>query len=98
MTRKLRIAASCLALLFAVLLPSAALAQIGSTVPDWPVPSAASTGSSGTGGMRALGDIGSPVAFVAVTPCRVVDTRGPAGAYGGPILAAGPPRNFNIPG
>jgi len=40
-----------------------------------------------------------PVAlqFVSVTPCRVVDTRGPKGPFGGPSLQAGVPRSFTIP-
>ncbi len=36
--------------------------------------------------------------FVPVTPCRIVDTRNANGAFGGPELAAGSTRNFNIPG
>jgi hypothetical protein len=32
-----------------------------------------------------------------VTPCRIVDTRGPAGTFGGPSLPAGTPRNFSLP-
>jgi hypothetical protein len=39
-----------------------------------------------------------PLRFVAVTPCRVVDTRDPTGPFGGPILAGGSTRDFNIPG
>ena len=35
--------------------------------------------------------------FVAVTPCRIADTRNPAGPFGGPNLAAASPRDFNIP-
>lgn len=37
-----------------------------------------------------------PVAtqFYSVTPCRVVDTRGPVGTYGGPSLSAGADRTF----
>jgi len=40
-----------------------------------------------------------PVAlqFVPITPCRVVDTRGPSGPFGGPSLQAGVPRSFTIP-
>lgn len=40
-----------------------------------------------------------PVAlqFVPVTPCRVVDTRGTNGPFGGPSLQAGVPRSFAIP-
>ncbi len=34
--------------------------------------------------------------FVPVTPCRVVDTRRAAGAFGGPSLAAGTSRDFPI--
>jgi hypothetical protein len=33
-----------------------------------------------------------------ITPCRVADTRGPAGAYGGPALAANADRTFVIGG
>ncbi len=35
--------------------------------------------------------------FVAVTPCRLVDTRGLVGPFGGPGLAADVPRSFEIP-
>jgi hypothetical protein len=35
--------------------------------------------------------------FVPVTPCRVADTRNPAGAFGGPALAAQSTRGFTIP-
>src|ERR1035438_7615746 len=35
--------------------------------------------------------------FVPVTPCRVADTRDPDGPFGGPILGAATPRDFNIP-
>ena len=36
--------------------------------------------------------------FYSVTPCRVVDTRGPVGAWGGPALAAGGTRIFVFTG
>ena len=39
---------------------------------------------------------GTALRFVPVTPCRVVDTRNPAGPLGGPSLPAGS-RNFPIP-
>jgi len=58
---------------------------------NWVVPSTSSR-------LTALGDIGNPGVFVAVTPCRVVDTRlgmGFSGAYGPPALTAAP-RTFNI--
>jgi hypothetical protein len=33
-----------------------------------------------------------------LTPCRVADTRDPAGPYGGPALSAGAIRNFAMAG
>ena len=36
-------------------------------------------------------------AFYAASPCRVADTRGPAGEFGGPSLAAGQSRAFPVP-
>jgi len=35
--------------------------------------------------------------FVPVTPCRVADTRGAAGPFGGPTMAGGSNRSFAIP-
>ena len=35
--------------------------------------------------------------FIPVPPCRVADTRNPAGDFGGPTLAAGATRSFAIP-
>ncbi len=35
--------------------------------------------------------------FFAVTPCRIVDTRGPNGAFGGPYLTGLQERDFPIP-
>jgi len=35
--------------------------------------------------------------FVAMTPCRIADTRNATGAFGGPELAAGTSRTFNVP-
>lgn len=35
--------------------------------------------------------------FVAVTPCRVADTRNAPGPFGGPAIAGGKYRNFSIP-
>jgi hypothetical protein len=39
----------------------------------------------------------SPLRFVAVAPCRVLDTRLAAGPFGGPRIAAGGQRDFAIP-
>ncbi len=41
--------------------------------------------------------IGTALNFVPVTPCRLVDTRGATGAFGGPSIAGGTSRNFTIP-
>jgi len=40
----------------------------------------------------------STTSYFTVAPCRVVDTRHPAGALGGPALAAGAARSFTLPG
>jgi YVTN family beta-propeller protein len=37
------------------------------------------------------------VQFVAVTPCRLVDTRNPKGPFGGPAITGGISRSFPIP-
>ncbi len=39
-----------------------------------------------------------PSGFYTVTPCRVADTRGPAGPWGGPALLAGAQRVFPVAG
>jgi hypothetical protein len=46
----------------------------------------------------ALGDPLPPAAFFTVSPCRVLDTRNPAGLLGGPALAAGGRRSFTAAG
>lgn len=38
-----------------------------------------------------------PLRFIPVTPCRVADTRNPAGPFGGPAVAGGSSRDFVIP-
>jgi glucose/arabinose dehydrogenase len=42
--------------------------------------------------------INYPKRFNTVTPCRIVDTRGPAAPNGGPALAAGSDRTFAVAG
>jgi pimeloyl-ACP methyl ester carboxylesterase len=49
-------------------------------------------------GAAAITIDGSCTMFHAVAPCRVVDTRGPAGDYGGPALAGGATRVFTLGG
>jgi hypothetical protein len=48
--------------------------------------------------MAATSDISGATPFIAVTPCRVVDTRNANGTYGGPSLPANGVRSFPIPG
>ena len=40
--------------------------------------------------------VAGPYSFYPLTPCRVVDTRGPVGPQGGPALSANTVRNFAI--
>jgi len=40
--------------------------------------------------------VAGPFSFFPLTPCRVVDTRGPVGPQGGPSLSANTVRNFAI--
>ncbi|MGH9367815.1 MAG: hypothetical protein ACRD3M_09105, partial [Thermoanaerobaculia bacterium] len=93
-----------LASAIALLGPRPMFAQLGASVPNWDVPSGnLASGGSGSsthgrlGGMTTLGDVTNGIGFVGVTPCRVVDTRGAAGTFGGPALPSASPRNFPIP-
>jgi hypothetical protein len=45
-----------------------------------------------------LATTAGPVLFHPVTPCRLVDTRGPAGSLGGPTLAPNSSRTFPLAG
>jgi hypothetical protein len=74
---------------------SSARGQVGAAVSNWAVPANVSS-TTPSGRMRTMGDVTEALPFVGVSPCRVVDTRGPAGAYGSPSLAAGVPRDFNL--
>ncbi len=81
-----------------MLAAGAALAQLGATVPNWSVGGGGSAGGSGRiGGMHTQADATQGITFVAVVPCRIIDTRGPVGAFGGPILTAGVGRSFALP-
>ncbi|MFN2384703.1 MAG: hypothetical protein ABR576_00155 [Thermoanaerobaculia bacterium] len=59
---------------------------------NWDVPSLAEA----SGELRKLVDISPGIAFVAVTPCRMVDTRNTPGPYGGPKFTAGEGRDFDL--
>src|SRR5579863_7933280 len=39
----------------------------------------------------------TPLSYVAITPCRVVDTRNATGPLGGPTMVTGTTRTFPIP-
>jgi hypothetical protein len=41
---------------------------------------------------------GPALLYTPVPPCRLIDTRNPAGPLGGPYLPAGTPRNFSLAG
>ncbi|MGB8768840.1 MAG: hypothetical protein WCC92_04455, partial [Candidatus Korobacteraceae bacterium] len=59
------------------------------------------SGCAGTGNpyiqRPVLVTIDVSVQFVAVTPCRVADTRNPNGPFGGPSIQGGTSRDFYIP-
>jgi hypothetical protein len=63
-------------------------------VPNWTVPPY--RGTSASGGLTTMTDTSPGVAFVAMQPCRVFDTRNANGPYGGPRLLANVTRNFDI--
>jgi uncharacterized repeat protein (TIGR01451 family) len=39
-----------------------------------------------------------PTDFYTVSPCRLLDTRGPAGPFGGPVLTSNVPRSLQVTG
>lgn len=55
---------------------------------------------SGAYTLSVTGTLGTPnnTSFYTLTPCRVLDTRDPAGPWGGPALSAGAVRAFTIAG
>ena len=78
----------------AALMP-AVFAQPPTAVKNWPM-SAASASSTAAPGS------GAGLIFIAITPCRVMDTRGAGGsgktgAFGAPSLVAGQPRVVPVP-
>ncbi len=48
-------------------------------------------------GTGAIATTTNGLQFIPVTPCRIADTRNATGAFGGPQLAGGSTRTFNIP-
>jgi Big-like domain-containing protein len=56
----------------------------------------ASVSPPGAAAHPSLASSASPASFYTVTPCRLVDTRTPAGPVGGPALAANATRTFPV--
>lgn len=80
--------------LTAAVLAPAVFAQPAAVVKNWPM-SAASASSAGVAG-------GAGLLFIAIAPCRVMDTRstggsGKTGAFGPPSLVAGQARVVPVP-
>lgn len=57
---------------------------------NWTVP------SSSRWHVQSTGDITNATVFVAVTPCRLLDTRLPNGPFGGPQYIAGETRTYDV--
>jgi len=76
-------------------------AQAGE-IPNWAAPATWSPVRSAEA-LTTMGAVTSPLPFIGITPCRIVDTRTttmpnfPAG-YGPPALTGGVPRNFTLTG
>ena len=86
-------------LIWLVFLSSASILANAAEIPltNWTVPPY--RGSSASGGLTTMADISPGVGFVAIQPCRVVDTRGGGvftGSYGPPVMAANAQRSFDI--
>lgn len=84
--------------LLALLVASGALLAADIPLANWTVPPYQGRPVS-SGGITTMTDISPGVAFVALEPCRIVDTRGGGvfvGAYGPPALVANATRNFDI--
>jgi len=72
-------------------------------IPNWPAPAfwtPPAAKALGRARIEAVSSASAPLPFIAVPPCRIVDTRGNGfvGAYGPPSLSAGSPRNFTLAG
>jgi hypothetical protein len=72
-------------------------AQAGE-IPNWTAPATWSPARPNEG-LTTMGAVTSPLPFIGITPCRLVDTRpsqGFTGAYGPPILVANATRDFDL--
>ncbi len=78
----------------AIVIP-AVFAQPAIVVKNWPMSAASASSTAATGS-------GAGLVFIAITPCRVMDTRGAGGsgktgAFGAPSLVAGQARVVPVP-
>jgi hypothetical protein len=82
--------------LMAILVAGFALG--GQAIPNWSAP--ATWRPTAAGGLHTLTDVTNPIPFIAITPCRVADTRGNGfvAPYGPPSLVADANRTFVIAG
>jgi hypothetical protein len=90
-----RLRVTFLAVVVVSVVSARAEGQLGAAVANWTVPSSGASARQ-AGGLTTMGDVTSPTPFIGVTPCRIVDTRGAAGPFGGPSLSAGVARNFAL--
>jgi trimeric autotransporter adhesin len=63
---------------------------------NWEVPFSQSASPSGRTRMQSNALPTDPSLFVAITPCRILDTRGSTGTYGGPAIPTGGTRTFDV--
>jgi len=66
------------------------------TIANWLAPATWSPAGS-HGGLTTMGEITSPLPFIGLAPCRIVDTRGNGAPIQGGIFAGGDLRNYTIP-
>jgi hypothetical protein len=74
-------------------------------ISNWPAPlfwspppakTAEGDRSGSAHALQAKANLTGPLPFIAVVPCRVVDTRGTNGTFGGPIFAASETRTYAL--
>jgi N-acetylneuraminic acid mutarotase len=94
MKRVMPVAAVLLCSLSAFAQPTDAI-QNWSAPPFW-MPAKVETDAVAHSGRQALALPSSPMPFVAINPCRVLDTRNANGSYGGPIFAGGETRTYAL--
>src|SRR5438552_17782151 len=75
----------------------AGLALCGEAIPNWAAPATWSPARP-HGGLARMGDVTTPLPFVGLAPCRILDTRGNGAPIQGGIFTGGSDvRNYVIP-